>query len=698
MNEVEIGKKRNIAVVGQHGSGKTSLLEAMLYHTGQVDRLGRINDKNTFADYFEEEKDKQMTVTSKLIHITYNGVELNFIDTPGYTDFVGDIEGAIHAADGALLVINAQSGVEVETERIWKWLNDYDKPRSVVINQMDKERADFRMCLESLESALGAKICPTRLPLGEGENFKGVIDLITDKVLYFNKKGGVEKSEDIPADIVDDVEEWHSKMIEAAVMNDEELMERYLNDEKLSYDEIRHGLHDGALSGDIVPIFVTNAYDCIGISTLLDGLVNYMPEPNAKPTYLGKKKDSDDPIRLEVSENGEAMGFVFKSMNDPYAGKVSFVRVFSGSFEPESEWVNRTKEKKERVGHILAISGKNHKSIAHARAGDIVAVSKIDSFDTNDTLSNTAGDTLVYPTEYPQAPIHMALHAKNKADEDKIGTSLPKIIAGDPTIKIERNPETHEIVLHGAGQLQLELIAQKLRKNYNLDVELKIPKVAYRETIIANGEGRYRHKKQSGGKGQFGEVQFRIKPLERGANFEFINRIFGGAIPSKFIPAVEKGVQEAMTRGIIAGYPVVDVSVEVFDGQYHDVDSSEMAFKIAASMCFRQVAREKCKPILLEPIMNVEVNVPESQMGDVMGDLNSRRGRVQGMEPIEGEGRELIKAQVPLAEMYTYSIDLRSISRGRGMFTMEFSHYDPVPHDLQEKIVAESKLEDLEEE
>lgn len=697
MKEVEVGKKRNIVVLGHHGSGKTSLLEAILYFTGAIERLGKIQDGNTFADYLDEEKDKKFTVSSKVIHCSYNGYEVNFIDTPGFPDFVGDIKGAIHAADGALLVINGTSGVEVETHRIWEYLEEYQMPRAVVINQLDKERSDFNMCLQSLENDLKAKVCPVRLPFGKESNFKGVVDLITDKLLTFNDKGAVAKTDDIPADFHDEVEEYRMKMIEAAVSTDEALMERYLNGEDIPQDDIRKGIHDGELSGEIVPIYVTDALHGVGIQALMDGLVKYMPEPNARKTFqMIKRDDPDTAIDQEIKLDGPGIGFIFKSMIDPFIGKISFVRVFSGTFPGESEWHNRTRQDRSRVAHILSMSGKKSANVARATCGDIVAVTKIDTFDTNNTVSTEAGDWLVKPTHYPQSPIHMALHAANKNDEDKVGGALPKLISGDPTIHVERNYETHETVLHGAGSLQLELIAQKLRKQYNLAVELTLPKVAYRETITTVGEGRYRHKKQSGGRGQFAEVNMRLKPLERGKQFEFVDSIFGGAIPGKFVPAVEKGVVDTMEKGVIAGYPVVDVLVELFDGQFHDVDSSEMAFKIASSMCFKQTVKEKCKPILLEPVMNVRVTIPEAYMGDVMGDLNSRRGRVLGMDPMDG--KQVIKAQVPLASMYSYSVDLRSITRGRGKFEMEFSHYDPVPFELAEKIVAESKVEETVEE
>ncbi|NPU95843.1 MAG: elongation factor G [Candidatus Omnitrophica bacterium] len=691
MKEAEVGKKRNIAVVGHHGSGKTSLIEALLYLTGGTDRLGRIADGNTTGDYFDEERERKHTIYSKILQCRYNDHVINLIDTPGYSDFVGDIKGALRAVDGVLLVINGQSGVEVETEKIWEYIEEYQLPRCVVVNRLDKERADFGKSVASLESVLKAQVCPVRLPYGQESEFKGVIDLITNQVLSFDDKGRITKKEPIPADVEEEVAEYRQKMIEASVVTNESLMERYLSDEKIPDDDIRGGLRDGALSGAIVPIFATDAYNCVGIQSLLDGLINYMPDPLARKTFPIREKDKEETSTKPMKEDGPGIGFVFKSLVDPFIGKVSFVRVFSGVFQGESEWANLSRNNWRRVGHILSMNGKKHTTVNRAVAGDIVAVAKIDDFETNDTLATENLPFVIVPTQYPQPPIHMAIKTPDKKEEDKLGTVLPKLISGDPTIVVERRNETRETVISAAGSLQIEILAQKLRKQYNFNVELSTPRVAYRETITAPGEGSYRHKKQTGGRGQFGEVHMRLKPLERGKHFEFINSIFGGAIPGKFIPAVEKGVVDAMQRGIVAGYPVVDVQVDLFDGKFHDVDSSEMAFKIAGSMCFQQVARDQCKPALLEPIMNVSVSIPETYMGDVMGDLNARRGRVLGMDP--KDGKQIIKALVPLAEMYTYAIDLRSITQGRGSYEMAFSHYEQVPHELAEKIIAESKME-----
>jgi elongation factor G len=691
MKQVDVAKKRNIVFVGHHGSGKTSLIEAILYHTGAIERLGRIDDGNTFSDYLEEEKDKKITISTKLLHCSYKGYEINIIDTPGYSDFLGDIKGAIHAVDGAVVVINAQSGVEVETEKLWDYLNEYNIPRIVVVNKMDKEHADYDKCLSSLEAILNASVCPVRLPYISSEKFQGVIDLVSDKLMVFDAKGGIQKNEDIPADLHDQMEDYRKKMLERAVETDDAMMERYFADEEITMDEIRSGLKNGAMSGDIVPVLVTDAYNCIGIQTFLDGIINYLPDPSQRKTYDSILQGSDTIEKEEIKEDGPGIGFVYKSFIDPFAGKMSLIRVFSGAFKGEMEWHNISTGNKERVGHLLSLNGKAHTSMSSASVGDIVAVAKVDGFDTNHTVSMTAGKKLIPPTSYPQPTVFMALHCPDKNEEDKLGTLVPKYITGDKTITFERDHETKQNVVSAAGQMQIDLLAQRLKKQNKLSVELLTPKVAYRETVTKKGEGRYRHKKQSGGRGQFGEVQFRIKPLERGKQYEFVNNIFGGSVPSKFIPAVEKGIALAMEEGFLAGFPVVDIQVEIFDGSYHEVDSSEMAFKIAASKCFKEVSKSQCAPILLEPIMSVKVLIPDEYMGDVMGDLNSRRGRVLGMDP--ADGRQIIKAHVPLAEMYSYSIDLRSITRGRGGFEMEFSHYDPVPHEITEKIVADANLQ-----
>lgn len=687
MNEIPPEKKRNVVLVGHHGSGKTSLIEAFLYNTGAVDRRGSINEGNTFADYLEEERSKQITITSKLIQCSYKGTLFTFIDTPGYSDFIGDILGAIRVADGALLVLNAESGVEVETEKIWEYLEQYKVPRVAVINRMDRERADYDATLKALEEELGAKVVPVRVPAGKQADFKAVVDILGGKKQLFNQKGTVEREENIPDDLVDQFEEYHERLMDAAVETDESLMERYLEGETVSDEEIRQGLQAAVVAGGAVPVFCTSATNGIGIGPLLDGLASLLPSPLQRVPITLNKDGETKP--LEISQEGSGLGLVFKSFIDPFVGKMCFVKVFTGTLASDVELYDLTKGgRHERISHLLAVNGRTHNNIAHARVGDIVALTKVETFDTGDTVSSDKGEWLIPPTQYPPCGFHMAVHGASRGEEDKIAGAIPKIIAGDPTMAFERNHETRESILSGMGDLQLDLVAQRVRKAANIEVELTLPKVAYRETITVKGDGAYRHKKQTGGRGQFGEVHIRVTPLERGKDFEFTQSIFGGAIPTKFIPAVEKGIREAMSRGVVAGYPVVDVQVELYDGKFHDVDSSEMAFKIAGSMAFQQVIREICKPVLLEPIMTVEIRAPETMMGDVMGDLNSRRGRVLGMD--SDHGRQTIRAQVPLAEMYRYPIDLRSITRGRGSYVMEFSHYEQVQPDLAEKIIASS--------
>jgi len=688
MSEVPAERKRNVVIVGHHGAGKTSLVEAFLYNTGVIERRGLVEEGNTFADFLDEEREKRITLMSKIIQCTYKGTDFTFIDTPGYSDFIGDILGAIRVADGALLVVNAESGVEVETEKIWGYLEKYKVPRVVVVNRMDKERADYAAALDSLEKELGAKLVPIRFPVAEQAEFKSVVDVLSGKVQYFNAKGAVEREENLPEDLKDQYEEYHERLMDAAVETDEALMERYLEGEAIPKEDIWNGLQAAAMSGGAIPVFCTAATGSIGIACLLEGLANFLPNPLQRGEITLVKGDQTKP--LQISTEGPGIGLVFRSLIDPFVGKMCFLKVFSGTLSSDTELYDLSKEgKHERISHLLNVNGKNHNNIAHARVGDIVALTKVDIFETGDTVSSEPGEWLIPPTEYPPRSFHLAVKGHSKVEEDKIAATIPKVIAGDPTLAFERNHETRESILSGMGDLQLNLVAQRVRKIANLDVLLKEPKVAYRETITVPGEGSYRHKKQSGGRGQFGEVHIRLTPLERGKQFEFQDSIFGGAIPGKFIPSVEKGIREAMERGVVAGFPFVDVHVELFDGKYHDVDSSDMAFKIAGSMAFQQVAREKCKPVLLEPIMNVTVFVPETMMGDVMGDLNGRRGRVMGMESVHG--KQTIRAQVPLAEMYSYPIDLRSITRGRGTYIMEFSHYEQVPAELAEKIIAQAE-------
>lgn len=694
MSDFPVDKKRVIAVVGHHASGKTSLLEAFLYMNGTIDRLGKTTEKNTFCDYLEEEKNKGLTLTSKVVQFEYEKHHLTFIDTPGYSDFVCDINNAIRVADGVILVVNATSGVEVETERLWETIQQFHVPAIVVINQIDQEKANFSHCLEQLKNELEMKLVPLRAPLGTFENLKGVVDLVTGKELIFNEKGKVSERKELSETAQSIYDEYHDHLMDAAVENDEQLMERYLEGKEISAEEIRHGIHDAAQSGAVCPVFCTSATKLIGISTLLDGIISYVPTPLERKSITMVEDGKDEEVQL--TEDGPGIGFVFKVTSDPFAGQLSFIRVFSGTIPGDTEVYDRTQGSSVKLGHLMSISGKNHSTVNRATPGDIVAVGKIESLATGDTLSTVQNKKIIPKTVLPQLSVHTAIHAVNRNDEDKVGSAIARSIAGDPSMKYERNQETKEFVLSGMGEQQIELVASKLRNQSKLDIELSVPRVAFRETITANGEGSYRHKKQSGGRGQFGEVHIRLKPLERGAGFEFKDSIFGGAIPGRFVPAVEKGVVEAMERGILAGYPVVDVHCDLYDGKFHDVDSSELAFKIAGSMAFRQIASEKCKPVLLEPIMNVTVIVPEQFMGDVMGDLNSRRGRVQGMDA-KGK-KQIIRAQVPLAEMYRYPIDLRSITRGRGTYTMEFAHYEQVPHEKAQEIIKEAEARKKEEE
>ncbi len=694
MKEFSAENKRVIAIVGHHGSGKTSLIESFLYMNGDIDRLGKTEDGNTFCDYLDEEKAKGLSLASKIVQMEYEKSRLTFIDTPGYYDFVGDIKGALRVADGAILVINATAGVEVETERIWDYIKEYNLPAIIVINRMDREHADYNKCIEQLKDELNMKLVPMRAPVGAEDNFTGVIDLVSGKSLVFNEKGKVKDRNELNDDEQAIYEEYHEVLMDVAVENDEALMEKYLEGGSISMDEVRKHIHDSVVKGDAVPVFCTSSTKLVGISTLLDGMINYIPNP----IESGKVQliEGDKEIEQDITQDGPGLGLVFKVAQDPFAGQLSFIRVFSGILPADIELKNRTQQDTVKIGHLMAISGRQQNAVNRALPGDIVAVAKVDSLRAGDTLSTLQAAAVLPPVACPPFAVHTAIHAVDRNDEDKLGTGINRIITGDTTMKYERNPETKEFVLSCMGEQQVDLVSNRLKNQFKLNIELATPRVAYRETITKPGEGSYRHKKQSGGRGQFGEVHIRLKPQERSAGFEFKDSIFGGAIPGRFVPAVEKGVLEAMERGVVAGYPVVDVFCELFDGKFHDVDSSEMAFKIAGSMGFRNVAKESCNPVLLEPIMDVVVTVPEQYMGDVMGDLNSRRGRVMGMD---SEGRkQIIRAQVPLAEMYRYPIDLRSITRGRGTYTMVFAHYEQVPNEIAKDIIADAERRKKEDE
>ncbi len=677
---------RNVALISHGGAGKTSLAEALLYTSGVTNRLGRVEAGNTITDFDPDEVKRQVTISTALAPVEWKGVKLNLLDTPGFFDFIGEVHGALRVADSALVTVCGVSGVEVGTEMVWKFADQYELPRVVFINKLNRENADFDGTLEQLRSQFGLQVFPLQFPIGLQEDFRGVVDLVRMKALVFEEDGLSMSEEDIPDDLLEKAEEMREKIIEAAAEADDDLMEKYLEDEEeLSEEEINSALRRGTLEGTIVPVLCGAATKNYGIQPLLDLCASALPSPADRPPVRGTRPGSDEEVVRNPDPAEPFSALVFKTLTDPYVGRVNFIRVFSGTLKSDAGLYNVTKDKMERIGGLFFMRGKNQEAAGEVAAGDLAALSKLSVTATGDTLCDKSDPVVFLPVEFPRPVISFAVEPKSKGDEEKVSAGLSRFLDEDPTFRVEKNTETRELIISGMGDMHLDVMVERLSQKFGVDVNLKTPKVPYRETISKSARRENKYKKQSGGRGQYGHVFLELSPLEKGEGFVFEDKIVGGVVPKQYIPAVEKGVIEAMQEGILAGYPVVDVKVTLYDGSYHTVDSSEMAFKIAGSVAFRG-ALEQAVPVLLEPIMDVEVTVPEQFMGDIMGDLNSRRGRIQGMTP--GEGLQVIKAQVPLAEMFTYAIDLRSMTQGRGYFTMQFSHYEEVPHHESEKIIA----------
>ncbi len=681
---------RNVALISHGGAGKTSLTEAMLYASGAINRLGSVDAGNTTTDYDPDEIKRQVTIGTSLAPVEWAGAKLNLLDTPGFFDFTVDVKSALRVADSAVVVVCAVSGVEVGTEKVWQYAEELALPRIVFINKVNRENANFDAALEQLGRFFGLKVFPLQFPLGEEDKLRGVVDLVKMKALVYQDESGLTyQEEDIPADLSDKAEELREKLVEAAAETDDELMEKYLEELSLSDEEINKALRTGILGGQIVPVLCGAATRNLGIQPLMDLMANALPSPQDRPPMEGDIPGQEGEKALRKAEPGEPFSaLVFKTLADPYVGRVNFFKVCSGSFKSDSQVYNASRDKMERIGSLFFMRGKNQIQTEEIPAGDIGAVAKLSVTITGDTLCDKSGAVAFPFIDFPEPVISFAVWPKSKGDEEKVSAGLARFIEEDPTFKVERNTETKELIISGMGDTHLDVIVDRLAKKFGVEVELTTPKVPYRETIKGSQSKEGKYKKQSGGRGQYGHVYLSLEPMPRGEGFLFEDKIVGGVVPRQYIPAVEKGIVEAMEEGPVAGYRVVDLKATLYDGSYHTVDSSEMAFKIAAAMAFRG-AMEVSEPVLLEPIMDVEVTVPENFMGDIMGDLNSRRGRIQGMVP--GEGLQTIKAQVPLAEMFNYTIDLRSMTQGRGMFTMRHSHYEEVPFQEAEKVIAAAK-------
>ena len=692
MKEFPTDKIRNICLAGQRGCGKTSLADAIAYATNVNTRIGRVDDGSSLLDYTESEIARKTSIQAKLLAASWKDAKINLFDSPGHLDFVGEFLACAKVSDSVCFVVNATAGVEVGTQLQWRSMEDYRIARFIFVNKMEIENAKWQSTVDSIKTAFGKQAVAVEIPIGEADSFKGVVDLLHMKAYEYSGEGDREEI-DIPDDLKDTAEAEREALIEVAAEADDTLLEKFFDQGTLEPADIRRGLQKGMIHGKVYPILCGAAAKNWGVGVLLDFATEFLPAPDDMPPAIATKGETEETEEIKCDPNGKPLLFVFKTITEGHLGELAFFRVYSGSVSSGMDFVNPRNNGSERASQIYTQQGKNRTEMTKVSAGDIGCLVKLKATNTGDTLAASGVNMVIPPVKYPNPVMDVAVRPKSKGDEEKIGIGLQKINQEDPTFRIVHDPALKQLVLYGQGATHVEIITEKLKKRFGAEVELVKPKIPYRETIKGKSETQYRHKKQSGGRGQFGEVHLRLEPNERGGGFEFMDEIKGGVIPSKYIPAVEKGVVEAMTHGALAGSQVVDVKVAVYYGSYHDVDSSDMAFKIAASQAFKQGFMQ-AKPVLLEPIYNIEVMVPDDFTGDVMGDLSSRRGKIAGMDP-EGANQR-IRAQVPQSEMYQYSVDLRSMTQGQGVYTMEFSHYEEVPHDAAQKIIEEAKREEEE--
>lgn len=688
MAKYESKSLRNLAVVGHGSTGKTSLCESILFISGKSERLGRVDDATSIMDYEPEEQKRRSSISSAANFVEWDKHKINFIDTPGDSNFTYDIKCSLSVVDNAVIVIDAVGGVEFQTQKVWELADEYDLPRAIFINRMDRERANFNKALESIKSSFKKKVTPLCLPVGAEDKFNGIIDLISFKAYSFTDNKGIGKASDIPAEMMDEAKMFRDTMVEDIAETDDELMNKYLEEGELSAEELKAGLQKGVFSGSLIPLICGSAIKGIGVSLLLDIIAGSFRSPDECAPRKGKVPGKDTVEERMPSEDAPFSAIVFKTIADPYAGRLTLFRVYSGKLNSDTAVFNSSKKITEKFGHVFFLEGKNQKQADELIPGDIAGVAKLKDTVTGDTLCMEKAPIIFENVKVPNPIMSFAIEPKTRGDEDKIASSIHRLTEEDPTIVFTRNVETKEMILSGMGQVHIEVNIEKMKRKFGVEVNLNTPKVPYKETIKGKTNVQGKYKKQSGGRGQFGDCWIDIEPLPRGGGFIFEDKIVGGVIPGQYRPAVEKGIVEAAAKGVIAGYPVVDFKVALTFGSYHTVDSSEMAFKIAGSMAF-QKGVEQCQPILLEPIVNISIEVPDEYMGDVIGDLNSRRGRVLGMET--NGTNQVIKGQVPLAEILKYAPDLRSMTSGRGNFTYTESHYEEVPAFIAEKIIAESK-------
>jgi elongation factor G len=696
MNRIGIEKIRNVAVIAHSGAGKTLLTEAILFNARAIDRMGSIEAGNTVADYEPEEIARKISVTSSVAFCDWKNHRLNILDTPGFINFIEDTRGCLRVSDGAIVIVSAISGVKAETEKVWKYACEFEIPRIAFINKIDKETANFDNAIGEIEKSFETDAIPLNIPVGEGEKFRGIVDIISMKG-YIADNGNIVEVE-IPQEVKIAADEYRKKLVEKIAEADDVLLEKYLEGVDLTEEEIVKGIREASLTRKFIPVVCGSATKNIGIAHLMDAVLMCLPSPvemsRISPIRGKNPKDGKD-IERKPLDTEPLTAYVFKTIADPYAGKLSIFRVYSGVFKADSTVLNASAETKERIGSIFYLLGKKHIPVQSVGPGEVAAVVKLKDTNVGDTLCEDHHPIILEKVKFAEPVISYAIAPKTRGDEEKVSIGLQRILEEDPTLHFTRDEESKEMILSGMGQVHLEVALEKLRRKFGVEVEMKTPKIPYREAIRTSAKAQGKYKKQSGGRGQYGDCWIEIEPLPRGGGYEFVDKIVGGVIPQQYRPAVEKGIIETMKEGISAGYPVVDMKITLYDGSYHSVDSSEMAFKIAGSMALKKAFMD-AKPVLLEPIMKMEVISPDDVLGTVIGDLNSRRGKVQGVEPQAG-GNQKILALVPMAEMLTYANQLQSMTSGRGLYSMEFSHYEEVPGHISQKIITERQKQKAEE-
>jgi len=686
MQQYGLENIRNVVLLSHSGAGKTSLSEAILFDSKAITRLGKVDEGTTTSDYDPDEVKRKISINLALLPCEWKGTKVNLIDTPGYSDFVGEVKAAIRVSEGAVMAVCAASGVEVGTEQVWGYCEEANLSRLIFINKMDRENADFYQTVGQLQSKFGSKCLPVQLPIGAQDDFQGIVDLLAMK----GYAGSPAKETEIPSSLEAQVHSFREKLVEAVAEIDDKLIEKYLDGEELSLEELSKGLRQATINGQIVPILAGSALKNIGIVSLLDSVYSYLPSPKEREVIIAGDSAKQAVESIEPSQDAPLAALVFKTSADPYVGKLTYFRVYLGVIDSNSQVWNATRGGMERIGQLFVLKGKTQETVSQLVAGDMGAVAKLSVTNTGDTLGSRDKPVIIAPSLFPEPIFSEAVYPKTKADLDKLGVALSRLVEEDPTLRMHREADTGETILAGIGETHIEVAAERMLRKFGVGVALKTPKVPYKETITMPAKAEYKHKKQTGGHGQYGHVLLEIEPLPRGSGREFVDKVVGGRIPKNYIPAVEKGVNEAVQDGVLAGYPVVDIRARVYDGSFHPVDSSDICFKIAGAGALKK-GLSQGQPILLEPITNIKVKVPESFTGDIIGDLNTKRAKVSGMTP-EG-GINVIEAQVPQAEILRYAIDLKSMTQGRGSYTVEFSHYEPVPSHIADKLIAGRQAE-----